>query len=100
MGQYAVSTYKAQLLHDGMDTTWDHAQVLPADQHVGGAHEHGQRAQRVLRPQLVVAVVEVVIVQPAEMLLPAPVQRCVAAAVHELDPLHSVSIWLESQVCI
>ncbi len=83
-------TYQAKLLQDRGDAAGDHAQVLPTHQHVGGSHEHGEGAQGMLRPQLVVAVVEVVIVQPAEMLLPTAIQRCIAAAVHQLYSLHAV----------
>lgn len=82
-------TYEAQLLQHWRDAAGDHAQVLATHQHVGGAHEHGEGAQCVLRPQLVVPMVEVVVVEPGQMLLPAAVQGLIAAAVHQLYPLHA-----------
>ena len=85
-------TYEAQLLQHGWDAAGDHAQVLATDQHVRGAHEDREGAQCVLRPQLVVPVVEVVIVEPGQMLLPTAVQGLVAAAVHQLYPLHAPRI--------
>ena len=37
-------------------------------------------------------VVEVVVVEPGQMLLPAAVQGLIAAAVHQLYPLHALRI--------
>ena len=81
-------TYEAQLLHDGRHAGRDHAQILPADQHVGALLQSGQRAQRIPPPQSILAAVVVVVVQPGQVIAPALWQLREAARALQAEPLH------------
>lgn len=76
----------ASHLHDGRHAVGHQPQVLSAHQHVGGAHQHGQRPQRVGAPQAVLALEEVVVVQAGQRVAPVGVQLPEAAALGEVEP--------------
>ena len=56
-----------QLVHDPGYAVGNHAEVFGADEHFGGIAEHGKFLHGFFVPELVVAAIEVVIVQTVEV---------------------------------
>lgn len=75
-----------------MDAVGDHPEVLPADEHVRCLHQRGQRLERLRAPQRVVTMVVVIVVEPAQVVLPCGLQLREAARLGQADPLQSESI--------
>ena len=83
-------TNEAQLSHDGGDTGRDHAQVLSADQHVGGGLQHWQSLQCMAPPQAVLPAIVVVIMQPRQRFSPVCIlQISPAGCVGEVEALYN-----------
>lgn len=59
----AALSRPASHLHDRRQAGRDEAQVLPTDQHVAGGHQGRQGGQGMLPPQVLLAVVEVVVME-------------------------------------